>query len=269
LTAAQLTTVEPPPVFALRSRMGQARRVVLSLVVVAAVGGCSTGVLHGLDESTANESLAALEQAGIGAEKVTEEANGAAPLFGLQVPRGEAARALDVLRARGLPRERRQGFAEVYSQPSLIPTASEERARFLQATAGEIERTLETADGVVSARVHLVMEEADPLALENRPRAGARAAVLVKTAPGRTPLTESDIQKLVAGSVPGLEPHAVAVVLLAAPASLETAPGALAAVGPFRVTLASRAPLIAVFALALTAIGVLGALLFVTLRRRS
>jgi type III secretion protein J len=248
--------------------MGQARRLVLSWTVVAVVGGCSTGVLHGLDESAANESLAALEQAGIGAEKLTEEGNGGAPLFGLQVPRGEAAHALDVLRARGLPREHRQGFAEVYRQPSLIPTASEERARFLQATAGEIERTLETADGVVSARVHLVVEDADPLAVEKQPRAGARAAVLVKTAPGRTPLTEADIQKLVAGSVPGLEPHAVAVVLIVAPATPEAASGGLATVGPFRVTVSSRAPLIVAFTLTLTTIGVLGALLFVTLRRR-
>ena len=122
----------------------------------------------------------------------------------------------------------------------------------------------ETSDGTLlrSLEAH---PDADPRALENRPRAGARAAVLVKTAPGRTPLSESDIQKLVAGSVPGLEPHAVAVVLLAAPASAEPASGALAAVGPFRVTPASRAPLITVFALALTSIGVLGALLFVNL----
>ena len=83
--------------------MGQAHRFVLWLAVTAAIGGCSTGVLHGLDEPTANESLAALEQAGIGGEKVSEEGNGSAPAFGLQVPRGDAARALNVLRARGLP----------------------------------------------------------------------------------------------------------------------------------------------------------------------
>ncbi|HEX2659978.1 MAG TPA: secretion protein [Polyangia bacterium] len=249
--------------------MVQARRFVLGMMVVGTLGACSTGVLHGLDEATANESLTTLEQAGIGAEKVAEENNGATPAFGLQVPRGEAGHALDVLHARGLPRERRQGFAEVYGQPSLIPTASEERARYLRATAAELERTLETADGIVSARVHLVVEDPDPLALETKPRTGARAAVLIKTAPRRSPLTEADIQKLVAGGVPGLEPQAVAVVSILAPAAPETRSGALAAIGPFRVTPASRGPLIAVFAVALATIGVLGALLFVTLRRRS
>lgn len=249
--------------------MGQARRFVLSLGVVAGLWGCSTGVLHGLDEPAANESLAALEQAGIGAEKVAEESNGPAPVFALRVPRGEAARALDILRVHGLPRERRHGFAEVYSQPSLIPTASEERARYLEATAGEIERTLETAEGIISARVHLVLEEPDPLSLEGKSRTGARAAVLLKAAPGRAPLSESDVQKLVAGSVPGLEPRAVAVVMTAAPVAAEATLGPLAALGPFRVTPSSRAPLLVLLALALGTIGVLGALLFVTLRRRS
>ena|GEM_PF-851587 len=252
----------PPP-----QPAGAPLLVVVALLGLAAMGGCTTGVLHGLDEPAANEALAALERAGIGAEKVPEE-NGQAPAFALRVPRGDATRALDVLRVRGLPRERRHGFAEVYGQPSLIPTASEEHARYLEATAGEIERTLETAEGIVSARVHLVMEETDPLALDGKPRTGARAAVLVKAAEGRAPLTEAEIQKLVAGSVPGLDPRAVAVVITAAPPSSEASLGPLAAVGPFRVTPSSRAPLIALFAAALAVIGVLAALLLAALRKR-
>jgi type III secretion protein J len=247
--------------------MAHGDRWLTRLALLASLGGCTTGVLHGLDEPSANESLAALERVGIGAEKIAEE-GGQGDAFGVRVPRGDAARALDVLRARGLPRERRHGFAEVYGQPSLIPSTSEERARYLAATAGEVERTLETADGVVSARVHLVLEEADPLSLEGKPRAAARAAVLIKAAEGRSPLAEGDIQKLVAGSVPGLEPRAVAVVITAAPRPAESALGPLAAVGPFRVTPSTRRPLIATFAVALGAIGVLAALLLVSLRRR-
>jgi len=246
--------------------------VALALAGLATLGGCTTGVLHGLDEPAANEALAALERAGIGAEKVPEEGGqtgGQTAAFALRVPRGDATRALDVLRVRGLPREHRHGFAEVYGQPSLIPTASEERARYLEAAAGEIERTLETAEGIVSARVHLVMEESDPLALEGKPRTPARAAVLVKAADGRAPLTEAEIQKLVAGSVPGLDPRAVAVVITAAPSSSDVSLGPLAAVGPFRVTPSSRAPLIASFAVALAVIGVLAALLLAALRKRS
>jgi type III secretion protein J len=248
--------------------MGRRPGVLFAVVLLSGGWACTTGVLHGLDEAGANESLAALERAGIGAEKVAEE-GGQTTGFALRVSRGDAARALDVLRVRGLPRERRHGFAEVYGQPSLIPTASEERARYLEATAGEIERTLETAEGIVSARVHLVLEEADPLALDGKPRAGARAAVLIKAARGRTPLAETDVQRLVAGSVPGLDPHAVAVVVTPAPESVEADLGPLASVGPLRVTPSSRAPLITLFAFGLGLIGVLAVLLLVSLRRRS
>jgi type III secretion protein J len=245
---------------------------VLVLSASVALFGCTTGVLHGLDEGAANESLAALERAGIGAEKVADTGGGEGGLssaFALRVSRGDAARALDVLRVRGLPRERRHGFAEVYGQASLIPTASEERARYLEATAGEIERTLETAEGIITARVHLVLEEIDPLAVDAKPRTTARAAVLIKAAQGRMPLSEGDVQKLVAGSVPGLEQRAVAVVVTAAPESAESNLGPLAAVGPLRVTPSSRAPLITVLALGLALIGLLAALLLVVMRRRA
>ena len=241
----------------------------VGLALLACVGGCTTGVLHGLDEPSANEALAALEGAGIGAEKVVDEGTQGSDRFALRVPRAEGPRALDVLRARGLPRERRHGFAEVYGQPSLIPTASEERARYLAASAGEIERTLEMVDGVVSARVHVVMEEADPLALDaGKPRAAARAAVLIKTAGGRAPLGELEVQKLVAGSVPGLDPSAGAVVTTAAPLPPASGLGPLSSVGPFRVTPSSRAPLIALFCAALATIAVLAGLLLLSMRRR-
>jgi len=251
------------------SAMVPGDRWLVRLLLLGCLAGCSTGVLHGLDEPSANEALGALESAGIAAEKVADDGAQGSERFALRVPRAEAPRALGVLGARGLPRERRHGYAEVYGQPSLIPTASEERARYLQATAGEVERTLEMVDGVVSARVHLVLEESDPLALDaGKPRAAARAAVLIKIAGSRAPLAELDVQKLVAGSVPGLDPHAVAVVTTPAPVAEAGALGALASVGPFRVTPSSRAPLIALFGAALATIGVLAGLLLLSVRRR-
>ena len=252
-------------------RRRRARGLLVAVLLAGGAGtgtGCTTGVLHGLDEPAANEALSALERAGIGAEKLVEEGMQGAR-FAIRVSQGDAARALDVLRVRGLPREGRHGFAEVYGQPSLIPSPSEERARYLEASAGEIERTLETAEGVVTARVHLVLEEPDPLSLEGKPKAAARAAVLIKAAQGTMPLREADVQKLVAGSVPGLDPHAVAVVVTAAPESSEESLGPLASVGPLRVTPSSRAPLVTAVAAALILIGGLATLLLVSLRRRS
>jgi len=241
---------------------------VLLGAAVAALPACSSNVLHGVDERAANEATAALERAGIGAEKLLDDATPAGGAgYTVRVARGDGARAVDLLHALGLPRERRRGFSETYGQPSLIPTPSEERARYLDALAGEIERTLEAVDGVVSARVHLVLEESDPLNAEPKPRVPARAAVLLKARPGAAPLREADVQKLVAGSVAGLEPGAVAVVLAAATEPPEYAGPVFASLGPLRVSPGTRPLLLGALAVALALLALLAGLLFVTARR--
>jgi type III secretion protein J len=242
----------------------RARAIWVALVMWLGVG-CSTPIRHGLDEPAANEVVTALERAGIGADKVREE-GATGTTFLVRVSQGDAVRALDLLHVLGLPRGRRTGFAEVYAQPSLVPTATEERARYVEALSGEIERTLEVVDGVVSARVHLVLAEADPLAVDGKPRTPAQAAVLLKTSAGKPVLPESDVQKLVAGSVSGLLPASVAVVVTAAP---EGAPSGstLTPLGPLRLSPGSRPLLLVTLGIALAVLGVLALLLLFTARR--
>jgi type III secretion protein J len=243
----------------------------LTLVFVAAMAaaGCSANILHGVDERSANEATAALERAGIGAEKLSDEGApaGCGATYTIRVSHADGTRAVDLLRALGLPHDRRRGFAETYGQPSLIPTPSEERARYVDALAGEIERTLESADGVVSARVHLVLEETDPLAADAKPRGTARAAVLLKARPGTAPFSDGDIQKLVAGSVSGLEPAAVSVVMTAAADPTGAAAASLAALGPLRITPGTRPLLLAALVAGLALLALLATLLLLTARR--
>jgi type III secretion protein J len=239
------------------------RRGLLSMAVFFALG-CSTPIHHGLDETAANEVLTSLERAGIGASKARDEDGS----FVVSVGRADVVRALEFMRASGLPRERRVGFGEIYKQPSLVPTATEERARYLEAITGEIARTLESVEGVASARVHLVLAEPDPLGQSDQPRVPAQAAVLLKTRSREPPpIAEAEVQKLVAGSVPGLERTAVAVVFTSAP-ELPTAHGAgLVALGPLRLTQASRSALVFVALGGCVLVAILALLLLVTARR--
>jgi type III secretion protein J len=245
-----------------------ARRVALAAMLLPGAA-CSANILHGVDERAANEATASLERAGIGAEKVSDEgaASGGGATYTIRVASADGTRAVDLLRALGLPRDRRRGFSETYGQPSLIPTPSEDRARYLDATAGEIERTLETVDGVVSARVHLVLEESDPLAIDAKQKSPARAAVLIKARSGPAPISDLEVQKLVAGSVAGLDPAAVGVVVTPAADPGEAAAAALAPVGPIRITPGTRPLLLGALAGVLLLLALLAALLLVTARR--
>lgn len=224
--------------------------------------GCSAAIHHGLDEAAANEVVATLERAGIAAGKSREEGGA----FTVTVSEADAIGAIDVLRTLGLPRDRRGGFGEVYKGGSLIPSQTEERARYVEALAGEIARTLESFDGVALARVHLVLPEPDPLALDGKPKVAAQAAVLLKLAPGRGSVAEADVQKLVAGSVPGLSPATVSVV---ATQAIKPAPreASLVSVGPWRMTASSRSSFVATAVAALAILIVLASLLLVLARR--
>ncbi len=250
-------------------RWGFEARWLWVAIIATATTACSTNILHGIDERSANDATAALERAGIGAEKLPDEgaSSGSGASYTIRVAHGDGTRAVDLLTALGLPRDKRRGFAETYGQPSLIPTPSEERARYLDATAGEIERTLETVDGVVSARVHLVLEETDPLAVDAKPKSPARAAVLLKARPGAAPIAEADVQKLVAGSVAGLDAAAVGVVVTAAAAPGEATAAALAPLGPLRMSPGTRPLLVGAVVAVLALLALLATLLLVTARR--
>jgi type III secretion protein J len=236
-------------------------------IVVVLVLGCSTPIQHGLDETSANEILTSLERAGISASKSRDE-EGA---FAVVVAKVDALRSMELMRSLGLPRGPRAGFGEIYKQPSLVPTLTEERARYAEALSGEIARTLETVEGVVNARVHLVLPELDPLAMDGKPRVAAQAAVLLKTRAGRpAPIEERDVQKLVAGSVPGLELSAVAVVVTPA-LDLPALPAAtgvnLASLGPLRMTPGSRGVVLVGLVAVLALVVLLAGLVLVLSRR--
>ena len=235
----------------------------MGMVAVFALG-CSLPIQHGLDETAANEILTSLERAGISASKSRDEEG----VFAVVVARADALRAMELMRSLGLPRGPRAGFGEIYKQPSLMPTPTEERARYAEALAGEIARTLETVEGVVSARVHLVLPEPDPLATDGKPRVAAQAAVLLKARAGRpVPIGERDVQKLVAGSVPGLDLSAVAVVVTPALELPATRSVNLVAFGPMRLTSDSRGVLVAVLVAALALVALLAGLVLALARR--
>src|SRR5262249_27690550 len=120
----------------------------VGLLVVACASACAVDLEHGLDEPAANEVALALQRAG-GSARKEAVGTGDARQFAIRVPAGEVTHAMEILKANELPRARGPAFRDLYAKPSLVPSAGEERARYLDALSGELARTLETADGVV------------------------------------------------------------------------------------------------------------------------
>jgi type III secretion protein J len=243
--------------------VGISNRFVLALAVL--VCGCQAELASGLSENDANAMIVALDRAGIGATKETE-AGSDPPAYVVRVGPDDVADALAVVRAEGLPRSVEPGVAEVFGEGSLVPTPTEERARFVAATSGEIARSIESIDGVLDARVHIALADTSSLVFD-APRPPPRASVLVRYRGDVAPYDESAVRRLVAGAVDGLDEASIAVVGVATPAAPPVSER-MTHLGPISVTRGSATTLKLVLGGMLGSNLVLAAVLAVVLTRR-
>ena len=214
---------------------------------------CTVPVATGLDDAEANRVFVALDHAAIDATKESDPS--AEGRWRVEVGRDDVSRALGVMRSEGLPRARPPGVLDSLSKGSLVPSEAAEHAELVAGMAGDLERSIEGIDGVLSARVHLNVPESSPLR-DTAPPHGT-ASVLVEHRGATPPISADSLQRLVAGGVAGLLPTDVVVVMLPRPAPPATGIEGLAHVGPIAVARASVKNLQA----ALTALVALVALL--------
>src|SRR5215475_2620110 len=136
-------------------------------LALALTGCMSHEVASGLGEQDAQEIVVVLKENGLNATVVRSATTdrSAGPSWTVTVRGGSQNTVLAwrVLEESGLPRQKVKGLEEVFSSTGMIPTASEEKARLLMALSGELSRTLRSVQGVVDARVQVVLPDNSPL----------------------------------------------------------------------------------------------------------
>jgi len=102
----------------------------------------------------------------------------------------------------------------VFQKQGLVSTPAEERMRYIYAVSQELSQTLRTVDGVVAARVHVVIPANDPLSDKIRP---SSAAVFIKHRPDvDLRLLAPAVKDMVAHSIEGLSHEQVSLSLFEA-----------------------------------------------------
>jgi type III secretion protein J len=174
------------------------------------LAACSEQELYSqLSERQANEMVAVLRSAGIDADKKVTEGK-----FSVTTSRDDFSRAVQTLNAQGYPRETFDSMGKVFKREGFVSSPLEERARLVHAMSQEISNTLASIDGVVTARVHLVVPERNPLVDKVQP---AAASVFIKHRPDKDMSAQvAQIKALVVNSIEGLAYDSVTVALFPA-----------------------------------------------------
>lgn len=202
----------------------------LPLTILLALAGCKeTEVYTGLSEREANEMLAVVQSGGLHAAKATPDGK----TWTLTAPQPEFVRVVTLLEERNYPREKFENLGGVFKREGFVSSPVEEHARLVYGLSQELSDTLSRMDGVVSARVHVAMPEADPLSDTPRPPS---ASVFIRYDPDSDLASQTAaIQSLVASGVEGLTRDRVTVVATPAMplAQSHAAPAAAPALTPY------------------------------------
>ncbi|MDR0466350.1 MAG: type III secretion inner membrane ring lipoprotein SctJ [Deltaproteobacteria bacterium] len=182
------------------------RRLALVVLLSLCLTACRAEIYQNLPESTANEVLSALLERGVAAEKISQGKSG----FAVTVDTEEQLRALEILRDLGLPKPVYEGLGVVFRKEGMMSSPMEEKARFSYALSQELAASCSRLDGVVNARVHVVLREKDVLTGAVTP---ASAAVMLRHTPD-APVDRyiPQIRSLVVQAVPDVDSERVSVL---------------------------------------------------------
>lgn len=193
-----------------------ARAFILALLLLT-LAGCKQAIYTRLSETEANDVLLTLIRGGVQAEKRESGEN----VFSVFVDDADIATAIELLRADAQPSEHYTNLGEVFARDGLISSPTEERIRFIYGLQQELAKTLSQIDGVLVARVHIVVPASDPF--ESTPKPSSASVFIKHRADLNTQIVVPQVKDLVVRSVEGLTVDSVSVSLFPARATL-TAP---------------------------------------------
>lgn len=144
------------------------------LLMVTFLCGCQgeLALYQGLAEPAANAIVAELKDKGIDAAKQSDKTG-----YSVSIAMSDLPEAVKILHSAGLPSQSYVSLGDVFRKEGMISSPLEERVRYIYALSQELEFTLSQIDGVIMARVHIVLPERISAGEPIQP---ASAAVFIK-----------------------------------------------------------------------------------------
>lgn len=195
--------------------LGQQRLMILGGTAVAVITVMLLGlgavsrpdyapIYSNLSVTSANTIEAALANAGFDVS-VSEDGSS------ISVPRADAARARMVLAESGVSIDGDTGWELFDDKSGLAMNSFLQKINRTRAMEGELARSIQTLDGISTARVHLVLPDREPF---SREAPAPRASIIIRPEPGRAVNRNQAIavRNLVASAVAELDLSRVTVL---------------------------------------------------------
>lgn len=194
-------------------------RGALALCLLMLISACKVDLYTNKSEREGNEMAAILARSGI---PVTRERNKDGSI-NLSVEEARFAEAVDILSANGLPEEEFSNLGEMFSEDSLVNSPTQERARFIHALSEQLSETISQIEGVLRARLHIVIPQNDPLRRDVTP---SSASVFISyRSDASIDQIVPQIKLLVANGIEGLVYDKVSVALVPVEVSMPEVQG--------------------------------------------
>jgi type III secretion protein J len=178
---------------------------IIVLLLLVSLSACKVELYSDLQEKEANSIMAVLLEKGIQCSKESEK-----DTWSVLVDEEQISRSLEILKAEGLPTNQYTSVGEMFQKTGLVSSPTEDRIRFIYALSQDLAATIALIDGIVEARVHLVIPENDPFKNDMKP---SSAAIFVKVRTGLdVDLIIPKIKLLALNSIEGLNYDKVSVV---------------------------------------------------------
>lgn len=181
---------------------------VVPLLVLALSACKDEPLLKGLDQTQSNEVIATLQRNNIDASKADKGKSG----YSISVKKADIPAAVDLLKIHALPSRPRMEISQLFPSDALVSSPRAEKARLYSAIEQRLEQSLQTMEGVLSARIH-VSYDIDT-GENGRPAGPMHLSALVNYQNETDPsLLISDIKRFLKNSFNQVEYDNISVVL--------------------------------------------------------
>lgn len=184
-------------------------RCLCAILMVLLLNGCKEkNLFKGLDQYQANEVIAVLQKHNIQANKVDNGKSG----YSISISEPDFTAAIYWVKVYELPPRPRMEIAQMFPIDSLVSSPRAEKARLYSAIEQRLEQSLQTLEGIISARVHISYDiDSGESGKSGKPIHLSALAVYERNTP--LSLQISDIKRFLKNSFADVEYDNISVIL--------------------------------------------------------